>query len=82
MYAFCGCNPFLPTKVAERKGLNLRNISIDPPWWELAHVDLRHGIRREIPILTPNLCTYSKFGFHRSDITPSDEGKINTVWPY
>ncbi|PIO15438.1 hypothetical protein AB205_0069090 [Aquarana catesbeiana] len=36
------------------------------------------GIRREIPILTPNLRASSKFGFYRGDITPSDEGNINT----
>ncbi|PIO26035.1 hypothetical protein AB205_0041590 [Aquarana catesbeiana] len=41
-----------------------------------------HGISREIPILTLNLCASSKFGFHRGDITPSDEGKINTIWTY
>ncbi|PIO27057.1 hypothetical protein AB205_0171080 [Aquarana catesbeiana] len=42
----------------------------------------RHGIRREIPILNHNLCASSKFGFYRGDITPSDEGNINTVWTY
>ncbi|PIO30968.1 hypothetical protein AB205_0173430 [Aquarana catesbeiana] len=31
MYAFCRCNPFLATQVAERKGLYPRNTSIDPP---------------------------------------------------
>ncbi|PIO30673.1 hypothetical protein AB205_0096280 [Aquarana catesbeiana] len=33
-------------------------------------------------ILTPNLCASSKCGFYRGDITPSDEGNINTVWTY
>ncbi|PIO26023.1 hypothetical protein AB205_0003020 [Aquarana catesbeiana] len=27
----CGCNPFLASQVAERKGLHPRNTSIDPP---------------------------------------------------
>ncbi|PIO23321.1 hypothetical protein AB205_0035940 [Aquarana catesbeiana] len=82
MYAFCGCNPFLATKVDERKGLHPRKTSIDPPCWELKHIDIMHGIRREIPILTLNLCASSKCGFYRGDITPSDEGKINTVMTY
>ncbi|PIO11731.1 hypothetical protein AB205_0101270 [Aquarana catesbeiana] len=30
-YAFWVCNPFLATKVDERKGLHPLNTSIDPP---------------------------------------------------
>ncbi|PIO25728.1 hypothetical protein AB205_0216150 [Aquarana catesbeiana] len=44
MYAFWGCNPFLNNKVAERKGLHPQNTSLDPPWWQLAHVDIRQFV--------------------------------------
>ncbi|PIO10491.1 hypothetical protein AB205_0179640 [Aquarana catesbeiana] len=41
MDAFWGCNPFLNNKVTERKGFLPQNTSLDPPLWQVAHVDIR-----------------------------------------